>query len=140
MPRFRITTPDGRTLTVEAPQGASRDEVLRRAQAHFQAHPAPPRSTKDTLAGIAGNYLDAMIPGAAGAVRGGREVLLNAVRAPFSASEDFEPMQAHTPGPAVQATRQKRRKSVGSGKRLAVRVELGARRILKQKTTTKRQS
>src|SRR3546814_3235176 len=64
-------------------------------------------SDLDTLAGIACNYLDAMIPGAAGAVRGGREVLLNAVRAPFSASEDFEPMKAYSRGQAFQEARQK---------------------------------
>ncbi|NYI23072.1 hypothetical protein EWH08_11110 [Sphingobium indicum] len=51
--------------------------------------------------------MDAMIPGAAGAVRGGREVLLNAVRAPFSASEDFEPMKAYSRGQAFQEARQK---------------------------------
>src|SRR3546814_1679863 len=49
----------------------------------------------------------AMIPGAAGAVRGGREVRLNAVRAPFSASEDFEPMKAYGRGQAFQEARQK---------------------------------
>ena len=35
MPKYRITSPDGRTFEVTAPDGASQDEVLAYAQANF---------------------------------------------------------------------------------------------------------
>jgi hypothetical protein len=36
MPTYTITAPDGRTFTVEAPEGATREEALARVQAQYQ--------------------------------------------------------------------------------------------------------
>ena len=41
MPRFEITSPDGRRFEITAPEGATQDQVLAYAQANFGAPPAP---------------------------------------------------------------------------------------------------
>lgn len=105
MQRKKVTTPDGQSFIITVPDGATNAEIQARVEAHVQQKQGG--STKDTLAGIAGNYLDGILPGSAGAVRGAREVVLNAVRAPFSAEEDFEPGKAYSRGQAFQAARQK---------------------------------
>lgn len=98
MPKFRVTSPDGRTFVVDAPEGATKEQALAQVQAHHAK--AAPRSLSalETAGGLAGNALDAMIPGFAGASRGTREVLVNALTAPFSDRVDFEPGKAYRRG------------------------------------------
>lgn len=53
MPKYQVTSPDGKTFEVTAPDGARQDEVLAYAQSQFQkpatvsqpAQPAPPANT-----------------------------------------------------------------------------------------------
>lgn len=99
-----VTLPDGRRVDVQT------DDPQRAAKvAHGWAtqNPKPDRSAKNEAAGVAGNYLDGILPGSAGFVRGASEVVKNAVRAPFSADEDFEPGKAYARGQRFQADRQR---------------------------------
>lgn len=43
MPKFRITAPDGKSYEVNAPDGASQQDVLAYAQAHYQQPDAAPK-------------------------------------------------------------------------------------------------
>ena len=70
-------------------------------------NPKPEKTTKNELAGVAGNYLDGILPGSAGFVRGASEVVKNAIQAPFSAAVDFEPGKAYSRGQRFQEQRQK---------------------------------
>ncbi len=50
MPKFRITTPEGKTYDVTAPDGATKEQVLAYAQSHHQAvlpHVNPPQNAMD---------------------------------------------------------------------------------------------
>lgn len=108
--KLRVRSPDGRTFVVQAPAGATEEEILSRVQARAKTpkgFPKAPPSLKDQAAGVAGNFLDGILPGSAGFVRGASEVLKNAVRAPFDASEDFEPGKAYAKGQRFQEDRQK---------------------------------
>lgn len=48
MPKYRITSPDGKTFEVTAPDGASEQDVLAYAQAHFQQPDAAPKEWQPT--------------------------------------------------------------------------------------------
>lgn len=48
MPKFRITAPDGKSYEVTAPDGATQDEVLAYAQAHYQQPEAAPKAWQPT--------------------------------------------------------------------------------------------
>lgn len=99
-----VTLPDGRRVDVQT------DDPQRAAKiAHGWAtqNPRPERTAKNEAAGVAGNYLDGILPGSAGFVRGASEVLKNAVKAPFSDAVDFEPGKAYARGQRFQADRQR---------------------------------
>lgn len=48
MPVYEITSPDGKTFEVTAPEGASEQDVLAYAQAHFQQPEAAPKAWQPT--------------------------------------------------------------------------------------------
>jgi len=56
---------------------------------------------------VAGSFVDGVLPGSAKFVRGSREVLLNAIRAPFT-EEDFAPAAAYARGAEDQELAQAR--------------------------------
>jgi hypothetical protein len=71
MPKFRISTPDGKTYEINAPEGATQDQVLTYAQSHHEAQPTEENKPK----GVIGTLLDYNTPKnlgnfAAGAARG----------------------------------------------------------------------
>jgi hypothetical protein len=61
---------------------------------------APPRgknSLRENIRGAAASFVEGFIPGSSKAARGTREVVLNAVRAPFT-EEEFDPATAYDKG------------------------------------------
>lgn len=49
MPKYRIQSPDGRTFEVNAPEGASRDDILSKVQTHAEENPpSAPISTSES--------------------------------------------------------------------------------------------
>lgn len=104
MPEFRVTAPDGRTFKVTAPEGATQEQVLARVQAQARK---PASRLRDTIGGVAGNFLEGVLPGSSGFVRGVREMAINAAKAPFSDAVDFEPMKSYEAGRDFQENRNK---------------------------------
>lgn len=98
MPRFRVTSPDGRSFTIDAPEGATKAEVLTRVQAHAQANP---KKAVPYGFGVAGHFLEGVLPGLARHNNGAGEAILNMIRAPFSSTEDFHPLQSYRQGMAT---------------------------------------
>lgn len=101
-----VTLPDGREVTVDT------DDPKRAAQvAHGWSSKTPPPKEadwKDKFAGTAGNFMDGLLPGASGAVRGVREMAINAVQAPFSDKVDFHPLKSFDQGRRFQQGRNNR--------------------------------
>lgn len=159
---YVVTAPDGTVYEVEAPAGATEDDVLARVQeahapklpdadeqayAQLTADPkssaqdiigflkqrgfgadenvvnefiakrsqpgvkvqgsvryqlpaapeAPDNSLREDIRGAAASFVDGLIPGSAKAARGTREVILNALRSPFT-DENFDPGAAYDKG------------------------------------------
>jgi len=137
MGQYRLKGPDGRTFVVDAPPGATREEVLARVKAQA-SKPLPANSTATQAAGIAGNFLDGILPGASGFVRGAGEVVKNAVRAPLLDAEDFHPVQSYNQGRAFQEARNRMAlqgspalSNVAAGAGLAAGLALPASKIAK---------
>jgi len=59
--------------------------------------PRAPNTLRDNAVATAGEFVDGFLPGAAKTTRGIREVVLNAVRSPFT-DEDFDPGAAYERG------------------------------------------
>jgi hypothetical protein len=99
---IKVRLPDGRSVSVNT---EDRQKAAKVAHTWAKSNPQPTDSTATQVAGIAGQYLDGILPGASGFVRGAGEVVKNAVRAPFSDAEDFHPVQAYNEGRAFQEAR-----------------------------------
>jgi len=105
MPWFRVTSPDGRTFTIDAPQGATREEALAYAQSHAKANPKTdakhPESWDEYGSGVVAHFLEGVLPGLARHNNGLGSAIVNAVEAPFSSKVDFHPVQAYRQGMAA---------------------------------------
>ena len=97
-----VTLPDGRRIDVQTNDPKRAAQI---AHTYGRDNPKVQKSAKNTLAGIGGNYLEGILPGASEFVRGAREVVVNAVQAPFSDKVDFRPMDAYNQGRAFQKAR-----------------------------------
>ena len=89
---------------MEAPPGATPDQIMAKVKAHLSV---PEKNTKNAVGGIAGHFLEGILPGASEFVRGAREVAVNAVQAPFSDEVDFTPAASYNQGRAFQRARNK---------------------------------
>lgn len=63
MPRYEITSPDGKKFEITAPDGATEAQVLSYAQEQFKAMPKAPPTTSENLAAKALPYARAMVRG-----------------------------------------------------------------------------
>ncbi len=118
MPRYEISSPDGRKFEVTAPEGASQAEVLAYAQANFGA---PPKET--TVGGNVKEFFKGIVPGAVGLAesaavgasallpeeteRAARERIKSvaaAAKAPFAAAPGYEETIPRKFGEAVGST------------------------------------
>lgn len=129
---------DGREIQVDTTDPQQAAKV---AHSFGQSNPHPEATTKNELAGVAGHYLDGMLPGASGFVRGTREAIVNAAQAPFSDKVDFHPLQSYHEGQAFQEARSKMAErdhptasGVASGAGIAAGVVLPASKIAKGAT------
>jgi len=119
MPRYEITSPDGRKFEVTAPEGASQGEVLAYAQANFAKAEAP----KTTALGQVKEGFKGVVPGAVGLLESaatGASALLpegmeksarekiksvaTAAKAPFAADAGYEDSVGRKLGEAVGST------------------------------------
>jgi hypothetical protein len=68
MPKYIVTSPDGKKFEVSAPDGASQEEVLSYAQEQFQKEAAPaPKPKADVVGAVksgAKDFLSGILPGA----------------------------------------------------------------------------
>ena len=74
MPRYEITSPDGKRFEITAPEGASQDEVLKYAQQQFAAPKAEPTRAapgSEPLPGFGQNMRDMGLAAAQGIIKGG---------------------------------------------------------------------
>jgi hypothetical protein len=95
MPKYTVTSPDGRRYTVEAPEGATEAQVLARVQAHAKATPAP---KKRLGGGWGGQFLEGVLPGASNALGGLMRMADDGVKAALSDKVDWHPMQSYNQG------------------------------------------
>jgi hypothetical protein len=120
MPRYEITSPDGRKFEITAPEGASQAEVLAYAQSNF-TQSAPP--IKTTALGQVKEGFKGLVPGAIGLLESaatGASALLpedmeksarekiksvaTAAKAPFAAGAGYEDAVGRKLGEAVGST------------------------------------
>ena len=101
MPKFRVTAPDGRTFTINAPEGATKAEALAYAQSHAKANPKGSESLDQYGAGVVGHFLEGVLPGLARHNNGLGSAIVNTLTAPFSSSVDFHPVQSYRDGMAA---------------------------------------
>jgi hypothetical protein len=71
MPRYEITSPEGKRFEINAPEGATQEQVLAYAQSSFAPKAEAPKGDKLELAGDGGFKGSAL----GGIVQGGRDVL-----------------------------------------------------------------
>lgn len=83
MPNYRITSPDGRTFDITAPDGASQADVLSYAQAHHAETAAQPVAGSDT-AQATPTMLDSLKHAASVT---GRDILSGAAALPLAAAD-----------------------------------------------------
>lgn len=77
---------------------AKNPQVVGGARYQLPAVPARPANTlREDIRGGAASFLEGALPGSAKAARGAREVVLNALRSPFT-DENFEPAAAYGKG------------------------------------------
>jgi len=62
MPKFQVTSPDGKSFEVNAPDGATQEQVLSYAQTQFQTPQAQPLPKNMDVASNAGNKAIAAVP------------------------------------------------------------------------------
>lgn len=110
---IKVKLADGRVINVQE------DDPQKAAQTAHRwgkdnpkkpAAPARPAETtwRDRASGLAGNFLDGILPGTSGFVRGVRETAINAAQAPFSDEVDFDPIAAYNRGKSQQEVTNKR--------------------------------
>lgn len=108
MATFRVSTPDGRTYNVTAPDGTTKEQVLARikAQPAPKAAPAPkPETIGDKVLGVASSIADGFLPFGDEAFGLGR-ALRNTGRA-ITGKEEWHPGQAFDQGQQEYADRQR---------------------------------
>jgi hypothetical protein len=107
---IKVKLADGRVINV---QSDDPEQAARLAHEWGKSNPRKPSEPQETtwqdrVGGLAGNYLDGILPGASGFARGVREAGLNAIQAPFSDEVDFEPIKSYNAGKRFQEQRNKR--------------------------------
>ncbi len=97
-----VTLPDGRKVDVRTDDPEKAAKV---AHTWSTNNPKVGHSLREKAGGIAGQYLDGVLPGSSGFLRGVREVVKNAIVAPFSDQVDFEPVRSYDRGRRLQNAR-----------------------------------
>lgn len=69
MPRYTVQSPDGRTFTVEAPEGATKEQVMAKVQQAAKASPAKPKGDARG-SGWGAQFLEGVLPGSSEALGG----------------------------------------------------------------------